>query len=149
MCAKKIRQDTGPEGQAWPHSQTTVGPPDLRPRAKPPQTEVVDDGLMDDEIALRVMRSKMTWKEWLLYDFLRYWYGVGALALLTFAVTHVAWEYHVRDALGLAVLAVGGFALAALEFVLYRAIWPRGAFTQGWPAGKRLRMAVRKLRWRL
>ncbi len=46
-----------------------------------------------------------------------------------------------RTPLGLAVLAIGGFALIVLEFLLYRAIWPRGAFTAGWPAGRRLRIA--------
>ena len=110
MCAKKLKPRREAQAQPWPLvSRRTVDAP---------RTEVVDDGLMDDEIALRILRSKMTWREWLVYDFLRYWYGIGGLALLTFSVTYVAWEYHVRDALGLAVLAAGGFTLAALEFLL-------------------------------
>ena len=140
MCAKKVR------------AETRAGPVDAlssRSIGSAPRTVVHDDGLMDDEITLRILRSRMTWREWLLYDFLRYWYGLGAFALLAFSVTHVAWVYHVKDALGLAVLAVGGFALAALEFALYRIIWPRGPFTAGWPAGRRLRILLRRLRWRL
>lgn len=113
------------------------------------QTEVVDDGLMDDEIALRIMRGKMTWREWVLYDFLRYWYGLAAMTLVAFLTTYVAWRYHVRDVLGLAALALGAFALIVLEFLLYRTIWPQGAFTKGWPAGTRLRAGIRRLRWRL
>ncbi|MCU0859237.1 MAG: hypothetical protein MUE55_01430 [Thermoplasmata archaeon] len=140
MCAKKVRAETmdGPDGASSPHAHG--------PR---PTTAATADAAIDDEMALRILRSSMTWREWLLYDFLRYWYGLGALALLAFSVTYIAWEYHVRDAAGLAVLAVGGTILAALEVVLYRAIWPRGAFTEGWPMGRRLRMFIRRLRWNL
>jgi hypothetical protein len=151
MCAKKmaIKKDEQPE--EGPPAPRTTGWPHGSKRwwGDTARTEVRDDGLMDDEITLRILRSRMTWKEWVLYDFLRYWYGIGALALLCFSVTYISWRYHVHDVAGLAVLAVGAVVLIVLEVLLYRAIWPGGAFTVGWPAGKRLRMVIRRLRWRL
>ncbi len=139
MCAKKVKVER-------------VDPVDaLEPRALGdiPRTVVTDDGQMDEEITLRILRGRMTWKEWFLYDLLRYWYGLGALTLVAFSITYVSWKYHVKDFTGLAVLAIAGFALIVLEFLLYRAMWPKGAFTEGWPAGRRLRRAVLRLRWRL
>jgi len=88
-------------------------------------------------------------KECFRYVRLRYWYALGALALVAFSVTYVSWKYHVKDFPGLAVLAIASFALIVLEFLLYKAIWPKGAFTEGWPAGRRLRRAILRLRWRL
>jgi len=141
MCAKilKVRRDARPQD----------APLAAHPLGSIPRTEVQPDGGIDDEVAHRILRNKMTWKEWLLYDFLRYWYGLGALALVVFSVSYISWRYHVRDPGGLAALAIGGFALVVLEFLLYMAIWPKGMFTQGWPAGRRLRMAIMRLRWRM
>jgi hypothetical protein len=140
MCAEEAEEGL-PRRPARPLATNTLG--------GAPRNDVGTDDEMDDETALKILRGKMTWEQWFLYDFLRYWYGVGALALVAFSVTYIAWRYHVDDPVGLSVLAVGGFALIVLEFFLYKAIWPMGAFTQGWPAGRRLRKAILRLRWRL
>lgn len=139
MCAKKVRV-------AGERSDDVLA---RRAAGSVPRTEVADTDQMDDETTLRVMRNRMTWREWVLYDFLRYWYGLGAMTLVAFSTTYIAWQYHVRDPIGLAALGIGAFALVVLEFLLYREIWPQGPFTKGWPAGKRLRMLLRRLRWRL
>jgi len=107
------------------------------------------DEEMDAETALRIRRKKMSWRDWVLYDFLRYWYWLGALALVAFLLMQVSWMYHVRDAAGLSVLAVCGLGIIILEFYVYKSVWPDGALTEGWPAGRRLRRAFRRLRWRL
>lgn len=125
MCAKKVRND-GPAGGGSPADEE-----------------------FDAEAALRMRRSHMTWREWVLYDFLRYWYWIGALALVAFFLMQVSWMYHVKDAMGLSGLALFAMFAIALEFYVYKSIWPEGGLTEGWPAGRRLRRAFRRLRWRL
>ena len=46
-------------------------------------------------------------------------------------------------------MAFIALALVVLEGFGYRGIWPEGVYTEGWPAGRKLRRAFRKLRWRL
>lgn len=132
MCAKKVRAGGAADGSG-------------------PQTDEEEPQAdeLDNEAALKIHRKKMGWREWVLYDFLRYWYWVGAIALVAFFVTQISWMFHVKDLLGLSVLAVAALAMVVLEAFAYRGIWPEGVYTEGWPAGRKLRRAFRKLRWRL
>lgn len=132
MCAKKVL-DGGTVDSSTPLTD---------------EEEQREDEL-DFEAALKIHRKKMTWREWVIYDFLRYWYWVGAIALVAFFVTQITWMYHVKDILGLSAIAIVALAMVVLEALAYRGIWPEGAYTEGWPAGRKLRRAFRKLRWRL
>ncbi|MGD9962743.1 MAG: hypothetical protein AB7S97_02430 [Thermoplasmata archaeon] len=127
MCANKVPRETG---------------------ADTAQVATLD-AEVDDETALKIRRKKMTWREWVLYDFLRYWYWLAAIALVSFFVLQVTWAYHVKDLPGLSALAVAALAMIVVTAYVYREIWPEGAFTTGWPAGRKLRRAIRRLRWRL
>lgn len=108
---------------------------------------------MDFDRDLRVRRERMSWSEWVWKDLLRYWYWLVTLTLVAFGLMQISWTYHVRDATGVSVLAIMGLAQVVIIFYVYKLIWPEGAFTEGWPAGMRLRKAYRRfrlrLRWRL
>lgn len=155
MCAKKVRKHPvalhrpiGPYSGSRPEVMQW-GDRDERWRTL---ERMVEEDDLDEETALRVARKMMTWREWFMYDLLRYWYWFGGFALVTFFVIQVSWTYHVRDPMGLSVLALVAFLIITLEFYFYKVIWPQGALTaltQGWPAGRRLRRAIRRLRWRL
>ncbi len=132
MCAKKVAK----------------GPGGLEERKALVLEHARKDEELEDSRALRIVRTHLSWRDWLLYDFLRYWYGIGALALLVFSVMHIAWAFGVDDPLGLAALAVVAVLIAAAEVVLYLAIWPHGAFTEGWPLTRKLARLRRRLRWR-
>ncbi len=114
-----------------------------------PATSARAEEELDTDAAARRRRERMTWKEWVLYDFLRYWYWVGALALVAFFLMQVSWAYHVKDAAGLSGLALCAAFMVAVEFYVSKAIWPDGVLTEGWPAGRRVRRSLRRLRWRL
>jgi hypothetical protein len=104
---------------------------------------------VDWETRLRIQRDSMSWGDWVRYDFLRYCYWLLTLAIVAFELLQISWMYHVRDALGLSALAVGGFVQIAVIFYVYKFIWPEGAFTEGWPAGARMRRGLRRLKWKL
>jgi hypothetical protein len=141
MSAEKVRVRT-PE-------EPSVEKLESRALMSTPRTSVNKEGDLSEERELRILRNTMTWKEWVLYDFLRYWYAIGTLGLVGLLLAQIAYRYHVRDATGLALLALVGFTMVVLLFYAYRFIWPQGAFTEGWPAGRRLRKAFKRLRWRM
>jgi len=90
----------------------------------------IEDPRMDDSEAVRVLRKHLTWKDWLVSDFLRYWYGIGVLAAFVFTVLGLAEAFHVRDTVGVFfVLACGVFVLV-LGFYGYRLLWPEGILTK-------------------
>jgi len=76
-----------------------------------------------------MLRAKMSWKDWLKYDFARYWYAVGVFSFDSFLVLSVAYTYHVADALGILLLSILFVAMCIGEFLLYRRIWPQGILT--------------------
>ena len=84
---------------------------------------------MDDEEAIRFLRTHLGWKDWFLYDYSRYWYAAGALlldclVLLTLAdgLTPIDWV----DAIAVVLTSIG---LVFLEALLFLMIWPKGVFT--------------------
>ncbi len=90
----------------------------------------IEDPRMDDSEAVRVLRKHLAWKDWLVSDLLRYWYGVGVFAAFVFAVLGLIDALHVRDAVGaFFVLACGAFVIA-LGLYGYRRLWPEGILTK-------------------
>lgn len=109
-------------------------------RAKPPQ-ETADerrarvyaarrDESLDDEQVRRLARKHLPWKDWILSDFLRYWFWLGVLAVTTFALMDLARVLHLRDAVGIATLAALFLTAVVLASMLYLRIWPRGIMTR-------------------
>lgn len=85
---------------------------------------------MEDTQALKVLRNELPWKDWILTDFLRYWYWLGVFALDIFLVLELTRRYHVDDALGAALLAAVFLAIAGIAFMGYHKVWIEGPFTK-------------------
>lgn len=153
MSAKKVRKDSVVYRRPWVHPYPIEA--EVAVRQKGPDMTQKDGPIssltdeMDFEAELRVRRERMSWSEWARKDLLRYWYWLVTLALVAFGLMQISWTYHVRDAAGVSALAILGFAQIVVIFYVYRFIWPEGAFTEGWPAAKRLRKGYRRLRLRL
>jgi hypothetical protein len=87
--------------------------------------QLVTDPEYTDEEALRVLRIKMSWKEWLRYDFSRYWYFIGCAALNLFLCFEIGRGAEGNS--GVIAFAIFLFILMSLlEYFYYRYLWPRG-----------------------
>lgn len=91
--------------------------------------EILRDGSIPDDQIVRILRARMTWKDWLRYDFLRYWFAMAAFAFNTFLVLGIAYTYQVSDILGAVGLATIFAGMCIAEYLLYRRIWPQGILT--------------------
>lgn len=112
-----------------------------------PKEEVyarIDEAHAEPATAMRALRSELPWRDWLVTDFLRYWYLVGVLALLVFVTLGIAQMYHVRDLLGDAALGVMAVVTLVLGYIGYRVLWPQGGLTRI----ETLRRALRRMRRR-
>jgi hypothetical protein len=110
MCAKKL------SSKELPPKQATL-------------EEVLKDPAVDDEHAIRALRTTMSWRDWLRNDFLRYCYIVFAFAIDILISLEIGKDFNVHDPTGsfaLIVLFVVGLAAAYLG---YRALWPDGILT--------------------
>lgn len=85
---------------------------------------------IDNDVALRILRAKLTWRDWILHDWLRYWYGVGAMALNVFLLLWLLQSFQIRDILGISLLLVVTVILASMEFVGYRLLWSGGVLSR-------------------
>jgi hypothetical protein len=121
MCAKKIRFS-----ELISSREVDGAAAESRDRSI---REILSDERLTDEQVVRMLRAKMSWKDWLKYDFARYWYAVGVLSFDSFLVLSVAYTYHVADALGILLLSILFVAMCIGEFLLYRRIWPQGILT--------------------
>ena len=79
---------------------------------------------------MRILRTNLTWNEWLFRDFLRYWYLLGAFALDIFLPWIVVDEFALRG--GIAIGVVGPLALILIysEYILYLHLWPGGVWSE-------------------
>lgn len=102
---------------------------------------------MESTQALKVLRNELPWKDWLLTDFLRYWYWLGVFALDIFITLESARRFHVNDVLGRVVLAVVFLAVAAVAFLAYHEIWIEGPFTRSETIRKAPRKLIRRRRF--
>jgi len=94
---------------------------------------------------MRILRTHLTWEEWLFRDFVRYWYILGAFALDTFLPWFVADEFALRGGLAIGVVGSLVFTLIYLEFILYLHLWPGGVWRVG-RSRKRKRFIPKGLR---
>jgi len=101
---------------------------------------------MPEEQAVKILRKHLPWKDWLLVDYLRYWYGLGALALDVFLPLHIARSYHVRTAPWILALFLLLAVLLYLEIRMYQWLWPSGVETRIEAARRALRRAFRRIK---
>jgi hypothetical protein len=90
--------------------------------------QLIQDPEYTDEETVRVLRTKMSWKEWLRYDFSRYWYFIGCAALNLFLCFEIG-----RGADGnpgvIAFVVFLFILMSILEYFGYRYLWPEGILT--------------------
>jgi hypothetical protein len=84
------------------------------------------DESLNDEQVMRLARKHLPWKDWLVNEYLIYWYWLAALAGDLFLLLDMAQRYHVRDARGIVILLVALGVLIWLEYRLFGTIWPEG-----------------------
>jgi hypothetical protein len=101
---------------------------------------------MPDEQAVKILRKHLPWKDWFLADYLRYWYGLGALALDVFLPMQVARWYHVHTASWILALFLLLAVLLYLEIRVYQWLWPSGVRTRVEAERGALRRAFRRIK---
>lgn len=101
-----------------------------------------DEADMDEEESARFLRAQMSWRDWVIYDFLRYWYAAGAFALVCFLALGLANLLEPVGTLEVVAITLALVGMIALEVLGYMAIWPEGMHTN--------RISVRRVvrRWR-
>jgi len=91
---------------------------------------MIDKGEVEPAKAVWLVRKKLTWRDWLVVDFLRYWYLVGVFALEGLLGLELVLDLHIGGVLGgLFVFGVLA-AMAYGAYRLYRFFWPEGALTR-------------------
>jgi len=85
-----------------------------------------DESLSDEQVK-RLARKHLPWKDWLVSEYLIYWYWLAVLAGDLFLLLDTAQRYHVRDALGIVILIVAFGVLIWLEYRLFDTIWPKSS----------------------
>ena len=101
---------------------------------------------MDEEETARFLRSSLPWKDWLLYDYLRYWYAGGAILLDGLLLLTVSDALSPIDWLDGLAIAATGLGLVFLEALGYILIWPRGLFTDRISIRRAFKRWLRRLR---
>jgi len=102
-------------------------------RPKRPKAEIykqLEDNEMERMQAMRNLRRELPWKDWLLLDFLRYWYWLAIVTLEAFLILSLIGTYHVKDILGDFLLVAIAALITGLGYFGYRILWPQGGFTR-------------------
>jgi hypothetical protein len=92
------------------------------------EVDLRNEELSDADVT-RLLRSNMSWRDWIRNDLLRYFYAIVAFAFDIFLILEIARKNAVDDSLGLILLAGTFILLFVLEFLLYKEIWPHGIMT--------------------
>lgn len=103
---------------------------DRRPAGAKEIYSQLDRGEVEPAKAVWLVRKKLTWKDWLVVDFLRYWYLVGVLAFEAFLGLELIIDLHIGGFLGSLFVIAALSAIAYLAFRFYRYLWPEGALTR-------------------
>lgn len=99
----------------------------------------LEDGEISDSAALRMMRAGLPWRDWLLHDFLRYWYILGAITLDATVVLWIAQNLDAGKAVIAVAVIVAFVAVGAVCVYGYIRLWPEGPFTKWKKSRRRLR----------
>jgi hypothetical protein len=90
--------------------------------------QLIGDPEYTDEETVRVLRAMMSWKEWLRYDFSRYWYFIGCAALNLFLCSEIAKGTN-GDPGVIASIIFLFILMSLVEYFGYRHFWPGGILT--------------------
>jgi hypothetical protein len=90
--------------------------------------EIRMDETLDDEQVRRLTRKHSPWSDWLLNEYLQYWYWIIVLAINVFPLMDIAQRYHVRDFPGIAGMVSAFIAATAVEYFAFVKIWPEREF---------------------
>jgi len=101
---------------------------------------------LPEEQAVKILRKHPPWKDWLLADYLRYWYSLGALALDVFLPLQIARWYHLHTAPWILALLLLLAALLYLEIRVYQWLWPSGVRTRVEAERRALRKTFRRIK---
>lgn len=91
--------------------------------------EVLKDPAIDDERAIRALRTSMDWRDWFRNDFLRYCYIVAALAVDILLILEIGRSYSVYDMTGSIILIVLFVIGLVAAYFGYAKLWPEGILT--------------------
>lgn len=83
-----------------------------------------DDKLSEEQVT-RIMRANMTWWDWFVHDYARYWYFLGAIALDVFLSLGSVDAFHLDDARGIVLVIMLLVVLLVVEVKIFFRIWPR------------------------
>ena len=83
----------------------------------------MDESLRDDQVK-RLMRKHSPWSDWILNEYLQYWYWILFMAADVFLIMDAAQRYHVGDALGAIGLIAAFVGAIVAEYLLFIRIWP-------------------------
>jgi len=81
-----------------------------------------------DQELTRVARAKLSWGDWVLYEYGPYWLAVGVVLLDLFIVSEVAYLLSIKGDLGILAMILFMGVLLALEWYLYEKYWPKAPF---------------------
>ena len=101
----------------------------LSKRREELRQEVGHDKITHEQ-ATRAVRAKMSWREWFIEDYARYWYVIGAIALDVFVGFGLAQAYHVEDAAGMIGIVSILIVLLVGEYLLFTRLWPEAGFLE-------------------
>jgi len=110
MCAKKL-----------PNRDRSLVSEERRP-------DLSNEELSDADV-VRLLRSSMSWQDWIFNDLLRYFYAIGAFAFDIFIILEIARKNKVDDSAGSILLLLVLIFLFVFEFLLYKRIWSQGILT--------------------
>ncbi len=91
-----------------------------------------DETLADDQVK-RIARKHLPWSDWIMGEYMQYWYWLIVLAIDAFVLMDISQRYHVRDSLGVLAL-IGAFTGAVFgEYLVFIKLWPESAvFKSRW-----------------
>lgn len=92
--------------------------------------EIRMDESLSDEQARRLTRKHAPWSDWIVHEYLPYWYWLCLLAVDVFFLMDVAQRNDVGDLAGIAGIVSVFFALVVGEFLLFAKIWPHNPLSR-------------------
>jgi hypothetical protein len=105
-----------------------------------------DQADMPEDQAVKILRKHLPWKDWLLADYFRYWYGLGAFVLDVFLPLQIARIYHLHTVPWVLALLLLLGVLLYLEIRLYQLLWPSGVKTRIEAEKRALRRVFRRIK---
>jgi len=76
------------------------------------------------------MRAEMTWWDWFLHDYARYWYVLGAITLDVFLGLGLVDAFHLVNALGILIAIAVLVMVIVAEIEGFFWLWPRDIPTE-------------------